>query len=55
MKFIILFLGSTTLVAGGTAITSQHDARNNVIAHQVLIQQNASHLRGEHRPVGVPE
>jgi hypothetical protein len=55
MNYIVLILGSTTLVAGGTAITSQQDARNNVIAHQFLIQQNASHLRGEHRQVGVPE
>jgi hypothetical protein len=34
MKFLVLFLGSTTLVAGGTAITPQQDVRNNVITNQ---------------------
>jgi hypothetical protein len=40
MNYIVLILGSTTLVAGGTAITSQQDARNNVIAHQRPYQEH---------------
>jgi len=39
MKFLVLVLGSTTLVAGGTAITSQQDVRNNVIAQQRPYQE----------------
>jgi hypothetical protein len=46
MKFLVLFLGSTTLVAGGTAITSQQDVRNNVIAHQRPHQDHRATLRG---------
>ena len=48
MKFIVLILGSTTFVAGGSAITSQQDVRNNVIENQYNIQQNAD---PQHREV----
>ena len=43
MKFLVLFLSSTTLVAGGTAITSQQDVRNNVNVHQ---RPNQEHRLG---------
>ena len=55
MKFIVLFLGSTTLVAGGTAITSQQDVRNNVIAHQRPYQEHRAASRGtDCPPVATP-
>ena len=38
MKFLILFLGSTGLVAGGTAITSQQSTRNNITPYQQAYQ-----------------
>ena len=46
MKFLVLILGSTTLVAGGTAITSQQDSRNNVIANQRPYQEHRAASRG---------
>jgi hypothetical protein len=46
MKFLVLILGSTTLVAGGTAITSPQDARNNVTAHQRPYQEHRAVSRG---------
>ena len=46
MKFLVLFLGSTTLVAGGTVITAQQDVRNNVIAHQRPHQDHRATFRG---------
>ena len=55
MKFIVLFLSSTTLVAGGTAITSQQDVRNNVIAHQRPYQEHRASSRGtDCPPVATP-
>ena len=55
MKFLVLILGSTTLVAGGTAITSQQDARNNVTAHQRPYQEHRASSRGtDCPPVAIP-
>jgi hypothetical protein len=42
MKILVLFLGSTTLVAGGTAITSQQDVRNNMTTQR----SHQEHLQG---------
>ena len=42
MKFLVLILGSTTLVAGGTAITSQQDVRNNMKTQR----SHQEHLQG---------
>ena len=50
MKLLILILGSTTLVAGGTAITSQQDAHNNVTAHQRPYQEHRASSRGTDCP-----
>jgi len=55
MKILILVLGSTTLVAGGTAITSQQDASNNVTAHQRPYQEHRAASRGSDcQPVETP-
>ena len=55
MKFLVLILGSTTLVAGGTAITSQQDARNNVTAHQRPYQEHRAAAGGtDCPPVATP-
>ena len=55
MKLLILILGSTTLVAGGTAITSQQDAHNNVTAHQRPYQEHRASSRGtDCPPVATP-
>jgi hypothetical protein len=55
MKFLVLILGSTTLVAGGTAITSQQDARNNMTAHQRPYQEHQAASRGtDCPPVATP-
>ncbi|MDP6770468.1 MAG: hypothetical protein QF704_07200 [Anaerolineales bacterium] len=44
MKFIVLFLGSTTLVTGGTAITLQQETRNGVITNQRPYQEHRTAL-----------
>jgi hypothetical protein len=54
MKILVLILGSTTLVAGGTAITSQQDAHNNVTAHQRPYQEHRASSRGNCPPVATP-
>ena len=53
MKLAIMLLGSTVFVAGGTAITSQQDVRNNGIENRYQIQKNVKPQGGGHRMSGV--
>ena len=47
MKFLVLILGSTTLVAGGTAITSQQDVRNNMTTQRSHQEHRAASTHGD--------
>ena len=54
MKFLVLILGSTTLVAGGTAITSQQDVRNNVTTQRPYQEHRAASRGTDCPPVETP-
>ena len=54
MKFLVLILGSTTLVAGGTAITSQQDVRNNMTAQRPHQEHRAASRGTDCPPVETP-
>jgi hypothetical protein len=54
MKILVLILGSTTLVAGGTAITSQQDVRNNMTAHRPHQEHRAASRGTDCPPVETP-
>jgi hypothetical protein len=54
MKFLVLILGSTTLVAGGTAITSQQDVRNNMTAQRPHQEHRAASRGTDCQPVENP-